>query len=412
MEKVKKVNYVSEFNKGFAFFSPDEKWDGRCGVMNTNGEIVLPPYKYKDEDESYDKGSILIIDETHFAISSEYLIEAERYIYNECHDTVSKEFYPVPEFSFEINGKLVIYDKNRHHVGIADVQGNTIIAPKYQSIESDPIGRYFTVDDGVYFGLYDAEGNELLPCEYDYIGCREDTSTEWFPVKKDKKFYFLNRNTLERKSDNVYPYLEEYSADGYAIYGEYNKFGELLYGLIDSSEQIVIPVRYKRLFHLDGKRYQCRMTDESNWDIINEKGEPVFPESIRIAFDLGPEIYTDDNILRHKFFNNGTYICKKDGCYGVIDEAGSFIVPCKFLPNNFGRSPINARRDCWEVLIVPNNPNVNKWNWKYGLYSLTGEEMLPCEYEYIKIGDTLDYIAVKKDGEWYYVNRHGERVLL
>lgn len=405
MEKVKKASFISEFNKGFALFSPDEKWDGRYGVMNTNGEIVLPPYKFKDEDESYDKGSILIIDETHLAISFKHL-GAGNCIYNQCYDTVSKKFYPVPEFCFDSVGKLAIYDKKRHHIGIADVQGNTIIAPKYSDIVADPTGHYFIVDNGVYFGLWDAEGNELLPCEYDYIGCNEPF-TEWFPVQKDKKSYFLNRHTLERKSDKVYPYLAEYSADGYAIYGECDKSGELIYGLLDSSEQIVIPARYKHFYHLDGKRYQCCMTDELNWEIVNEKGEPVFPESIRkiIAFDSGVAIHTDSNILRHRFFNNGAYICKKDECYGVIDEAGAFIVPCKFRSVYNWDSPILAFRDCWEV-------KVHNDNWKYGLYSLTGEEMLPCEYEQIKIGDTLDYIAVRKDGEWYYVNRRGERVLL
>ena len=48
----------------------------------------------------------------------------------------------------------------------------------------------------------------------------------------------------------------------------------------------------------------------------------------------------------------------------------------------------------------------------YGLCSMTGKTILPCEYSYIDIGDTLDYIAVCKHGEWYYINSRNERVLL
>lgn len=48
-----------------------------------------------------------------------------------------------------------------------------------------------------------------------------------------------------------------------------------------------------------------------------------------------------------------------------------------------------------------------------GLYSSSGEELLPIEFEWIDWrGDTLDYIAVRKNDEWYYVNSCNERVLL
>ena len=47
---------------------------------------------------------------------------------------------------------------------------------------------------------------------------------------------------------------------------------------------------------------------------------------------------------------------------------------------------------------------------KFGLYPSDGEQILPFEYEHI--GDTLDYIAVCKNGEWFYINKHSERVLL
>lgn len=80
--------------------------------------------------------------------------------------------------------------------------------------------------------------------------------------------------------------------------------------------------------------------------------------------------------------------------YGVIDEIGDTILPFEF-------SLISRYGDIYRVLTK-----------HYGLCSLTGETILPCEYSYIDIGDMLDYTAVCKNGEWYYINQLGERVLL
>ena len=49
------------------------------------------------------------------------------------------------------------------------------------------------------------------------------------------------------------------------------------------------------------------------------------------------------------------------------------------------------------------------------LYSFVhglGEFLVNQGDKYIHIGDTLNYIAVCKNGEWYYIDQLGKRVLL
>lgn len=75
-------------------------------------------------------------------------------------------------------------------------------------------------------------------------------------------------------------------------------------------------------------------------------------------------------------------------------------------------------------MLPPRDWYIQSWNGafrvydhklrRYGVYSSSGEEILPIEFEDISMawGDTLDYTAVCKNGEWYYVNSRNERVLL
>lgn len=48
----------------------------------------------------------------------------------------------------------------------------------------------------------------------------------------------------------------------------------------------------------------------------------------------------------------------------------------------------------------------------YGFVHGLGEFLINQGDEYIHIGDTLNYIAVGKNGEWYYIDQLGKRVLL
>lgn len=90
-----------------------------------------------------------------------------------------------------------------------------------------------------------------------------------------------------------------------------------------------------------------------------------------------------------------TYIVCTSGCGSrkcVIDEEGRIVVPIQSLGGAYRIYDRQIER--------------------FGLYSSSGEELLPFEFDFMNIWDTLDYIAVCKGGEWYYVNQHGERVLL
>ena len=78
-------------------------------------------------------------------------------------------------------------------------------------------------------------------------------------------------------------------------------------------------------------------------------------------------------------------------------ESGQMLIP-------FGEQGITCEHNMFKVY--------DRTRERFGIYSLDGELILPCEYDEMHMGDSSDYIAVKKNDEWFYINTLGERILL
>jgi len=255
-------------------------------------------------------------------------------------------------------------------------------------------------------GVLTVDGKELLPVRYDDIcmcdvGCRMCCNLYFVRIADDR---FVIDDSGQRPLKRHYNVLWSCNTKGYCVFEEqidgesyhiqasYDRWywlGYMLhpvrnvrFGVIDKDENILIPATYDLLYWLDDDRLLCMRNGRRG--VIDCYGNEIVP-CIYQSLAQGPD---------------RTYIANQSSkVSGVVDETGRIVLPFRdwdIRNTYYGAFRIYDR----EIELC-------------GLYSSSVEELLPLEFDRIDIcGDTLDYIAVRKNGEWYYVNSRNELVLL
>ena len=132
-------------------------------------------------------------------------------------------------------------------------------------------------------------------------------------------------------------------------------------------------------------------------------------------------------------------LVKRNGKYGYINKKKEEIVPCKYddgwaFINGFAEVKLNGKPALINkkgIEIVPPVYDYIKYisgkyiivclDNKYGLFNINGEQVLSLKYE--DMSDIFNYAnglfydrpaeavtAIKENGKWYYVDRHGRKI--
>jgi len=370
------------------------------GILDTNGNIVVEPCWGMADVRS---PQIVALWNSYFSYRG----------YPVYFDVVRHTFLPENVCDYAESCKRMITRKGGKK-GLEDLDGNILIPHKYRDLRFRDNVIVATDFKGKQ-GLFDTDGRELQPVQYDELHYYESNygSGDASFVGRIAADWFVVDASGQRLLEEHYDYLDAFNAEGYCIFGEKqvdDMFGDMGYGVIDKYENIIIPASYEYLHWLDDDRLGCGEIDERHWSGVNGKiegpswiygvidcqGNEIVPCVYPRPLQLGP---ARTYIVKTPATNYGkgevAYMGKVSG---VVDETGRIVLP-------FRNWEIwNTSTDVFRVY-----DRVLK---RCGLYSSSGEEILPFEFECLNVGDTLDYIAVRKDNEWYYVNSRGERVLL
>ena len=108
----------------------------------------------------------------------------------------------------------------------------------------------------------------------------------------------------------------------------------------------------------------------------------------------------NDFVDSHDWF---TIVIEKDGKEGVMDLDGTVLVPPIFdkVAYTYSRIHVNANKP---VVVVNNG--------KFGIVRAdgTGEMVLPCEHDFIRLTDLLHFFLVIDNGKIMFVNNLGEQL--
>ena len=402
MAKIKNLTALEGFHNGLAIIAIRKGRNDLMGMINTAGEIVVEPKYHRIH--GMDSG-VLCVEKT--ATSGLCYIDHTR----------GREL-PGPH----LNGLVITVGGKRDAYGLEDTDGNTIIPHKYKRLVfADPTGNYLIAKNfRDNYGIIDARGNVLVPFAYDDIRSSNITPTDPIIVLKHGRFFAVDLSG-RRLLTNDYGRLSDRSPQGYYVFGDDNAIHRR-YGVIDADGQIVIPARYSTLYWIGNDRLCCGVhlsrylitprtlaTEVQSYGvemygIIDSLGRTIIPMVHPFPFGIGLS-------PQEKCPPQGRYIVEapnpdhtfnKDDdnplqLFGVMAEGGQMLIP-------FGEQDITCEHNMFKVY--------DRARERFGLYSLDGDLVLPYEYDEMHIGDSSDYIAVKKNDEWFYINTLGERILL
>ena len=407
--------------------SIDENGCKKWGCVNQKGTVVIPSLYHS---LSYSEGLLLASlcdDDDFFGRNRKLGVINFR---NEIIVPFTDEYAEI-----KITEDLILCSENFRFDpwGAYTREGTIICEPVYKEIV--PISQfalkvYKETERNYYgsvykWGVIDYTGNEILPCEYDWIADAPDNGL--LKIQKGKKYGFIDimGNLLLEPS---YYDISSFN-HGYAIVSKKDSYYDYdvdydreysIYGVIDSNFKEVIPCYFREMAYIEGshlfetekgykdtlgrfiaecdgkkiyvpsKYLYCKSFNngsavavlkacpENRYALINDKAE-----------DILPPIFESLTLL-----SNGLYKFKLNDKYGLIDHAGNIILPNMY--HGIGKFVDDLA--CVQLSIESGESY--KENKLYGYIDGHGNEVLPVEYEFI--GKRFNNrVVVMKDGEWW-----------
>lgn len=213
----------------------------------------------------------------------------------------NKQFLPV-DFDLILprkNERFIVL-KNKSLFGLYDINGNIIIPIKYKqvySIENDNF--YITKNVKDLNGVYDYNGHNIIPEVYKFHTVDKN---KIFATKADESYvidiYNSENNIILKENIELIKTVRHYTTDEelFQIIKMENKFG-----LINSKNEIIIPIIYDDLKSSQNWRYFI-IKKNNKIGLINVNGT-VVKEPIYDSIDLRKEYL----VLKVKNKNNEIY---------------------------------------------------------------------------------------------------------
>ena len=298
---------------------------------------------------------------------------------------IDENFEPILPFGkFEkynaFDGSKRAIVKTSSKFGLIDQEGQFILMPEYDSIESFPYppGRYKLKFDGLY-GIMDATADQILPITYRSIApnyFKNDSITIGTLILKDDngKFGVTDYNgipLIPMTYDSIDKF-EEVNGRSYAIVSRDEK-----YGVIDSKNRVVLPIENDFIYSDRWMEYLI-VEKQGSFGLYTKGGKEV----LLPQYDYLRPCYYD---------KNNRFIAGQQGKLGLITKEGKTIIPIEYdyISN-------------W-VEYGPNEHFVVK-DGKHGLIDRDGKTTVPPEYDQI-IYNNPTLIKVERDGLFGTIDR-------
>lgn len=384
-------SYSDGFKNSLAIVTArDSKYNRKYGVINRNGDEVLPcMYDYIG---FFGKGLNSVKKDGKCGIVDHNGSEIIPCIYESCGSS---------------NSDGLVYAKYNGKYGFINLKGETIIPFKYDNVHDwwwpsndDYRYRYFS-ESGIAivsvksksnsidskYGLVTKDGIEIFPCNFskspqiilkDQV-CLIDNKDQLFIVYPDGQYRYLKYQHVGRLKAG----LAEVEYNG-------------KYGYVDENFNEVIPCIYEYVGRCS-QNHLFIVSKNKYYGVIDKDGKEIIPFKYNRLEAWG------NGLLKAAVYENDNYRAAK---WGVITEDGREIIPCIY--SRIGsRSYDEDYDECLNFVdekIIP--VEKRETNHKWGYVDMEGNEIIPCIYDRIKIFH--NGIGVVYQGQQcYYIDKYG-----
>lgn len=358
-------------------------WSYRYGYMDSKGKTVI--FNRYEEATDFRDGKALVMDENIYYIIGAKGDTLTKLPYSKVHPfkngyakvELNKKVGYIRESDFEenipttyewlggmINGYAIAKNSAR---GMIDSLNNVIIPFKYKYlIQNEDNYVAGTLVNANKWGVLNKQGEIIIPYKYEMIRL---FSKDLFRFQKGKKWGIANLQD-DWVLNPEYDYIHDFYQEDLAMINKGKK-----YGLIDKAGNIVVPIKYDRVYYQDSL-IAARL---GKWGAVDKQGRTIIPH-----------IYDDMS-----FPNNDRIPVKKQGKWGYINYKNELVIPYQFdycsMFSNYYSQPYTA------------SVRINKLE---GVIDLQGNFIIPCEYQSLSWVNGV-YIA-KKDNKYGVLDKNGK----
>jgi hypothetical protein len=353
--------------------------DGKMGVINANGDILINPEYDNIKIPNPTKAvficqannEITVLNEQGEKIFTEY----EEVTQIDIVGTVSNIPYEKRVLRYKQNGKY----------GLIDYDGKIITKPVYDAITGleNKESELLVEKDGKY-GVINQKGATIIKIEYDSI-----------------------------VADGYYNEEQKYALSGYIVC-EKTEEG-YRYGYIGSKREKVLDVKYNAIYRVlettDAKNVYLLATRNGQVGVV-KNGKAIINYIYQsIDYDA----------------SNNVFILERSSKFGVADCNGNEIIPVEYEQINVKGIYIQAVAKDESITYFDTNGNIIETNYeavlktenenyfitidedgKYGIIDKNGEVILENQYKYLEYIYNDYFIASNDNGDLGIINKDGQ----
>ncbi len=408
--------------------------DGKYGLINYDGEIVLEANYDSIESLNYKPGELLVQKDGKYGVvtsngnekikieydsivGDEYYSEDSKYnltgyIVGNKTDTgylygyLNSEGKRELDVEFESITRVLKYDDTSSYLIVMTngrrgvyKDSSEIISQNYQNIIYAENSDIFVVRRNSNYGIFSLSGDEILEVKYvgyslagDYISVELDDGTKELYDVNGNKISNLNYTSIQSAgntnsyiaidSDGFYYIIMQgetlsnnytyisYAFDNYFIF----RNEEGLYGLLNIYSGVVIEPQYTLMLVVDGTNAIEGELGDGTIDIYSNNIE---------------KIISMNNAVVEKINNEYTRIYNMSDIE-YIDKNGNIV----------------QNTDVYESLDLYAYKENDKWGYK----SSNGKIVVNAEYDFVTELNEYGFAGILKDGKWGVINSDGEIV--
>jgi len=362
---------------------------GSWGYIDTEGNEVLP-FRFETANDFEDGAAVAKYDDKW------HLIDRNG---NDVFDVSEYEW--VDDYASPLGRKIwhcariplskVLRASKNGKEGLIDRQGNALTSFEFDEIfYTDDDGKYLvSVKDG-HIGVFDLDGKELVPCQYDWKKPITYTTSVWervyevAPEFAENRGWFVEKDGLRGVVSDQKEYIpckyERLWYLGGSLFGFYNDHSV---GLIKDGSEICLGV------YSNFEAISCGMLGvkkDGLYGYLNAEAQEVIPCQYEEA---------------GRFGHDGFAVVTKGGKKGLIDKQGNYILPCEYAYighlcadlYNIEEDAPKAKRQVFKIsknAVIATGYDFSSGKYffmeytargKYGIRNLDGKRIVPCEYD-------------------------------
>lgn len=282
-----KMEYLGTFFDGL---TPASNEDGKVGFINKRGDFIIKPiFDFASSFYSSANAAVVMINGLWGAIDrkGDFIVQP----LHELAKTIPKSN---EYFMFMKNGKYALFRKN---VRITDY----VFDEGHGNFDES---RYIVAKKEGKLGVIDLEGNTIIDFKYNSLTIPSKSESNFVVFKKDFKTGVLNKKGEEVLPAGLYDFISSFS-NGRA----FAKKGEDIY-LLDENHKIIKTLKHGLEFYYWGNKNVVVYKDDK-FGLIDYNGEIIFEPKYE---EIEP-------------IENGKYLVKVNGSYGVFNEKEEYIIP-------------------------------------------------------------------------------------